>query len=171
MALTIVCSFMCATVPLWLFKNPTAHISWFLFQRENKFLTSEAANISFFPRTQRGPGKRCWFSGFSTPWTPSRFLCCDEYWTSEGVPPSLSTSGAEDMGLLQMLSPASAAPHVQGSQSGCRQTQRAAIPGNSTRLVPPSQNNQNSLENLKLRKYVVHFQNFEMKHSFYQPAT
>ena len=157
---------MHAAVPLWLFKNLTAHISWLLFQREKKSLTSEAANISFFSRTQRGPGKRCWFSGFSTPWTPSGFPCCDEYWTSEGV----LASGADDIGLLQMLSPASTVPHVQGCHSGCRQTQRAATPGNSTRLVPPGQNDQNSLENLKLQKYLVHFRNFKMKHSFYQPA-
>lgn len=162
---------MHAAVPLWLLKNLTAHISWFLFQTENKFLTNEAANIYFFPRTQRGPGKRCWFSRFSTPWTPSGFPCHDEHWTSERVPLSLPASGANDMGLLQMLSPASAAPHVQGSHSGCGQTQRAAMPGNSTRLVPTGQNNENSLENLKLQKYMVHFQNFEMKHSFSQPAT
>lgn len=153
---------MRAEALLWLLENLTAHISWFLFQRKNKSLTSEAENFSVQELKvgqvkgadfqERFPHHECQAS-FSA-------VMSTGLWRAFLQP--------DGMGLFRMLAPAGAALYVQGLHSGCRQAQRAATPGNSRWWDPPGQNNQNSLENLKLLRYVVHF---EMKHSSYQPAT
>lgn len=162
LALNIVCSFRHAEALLWLLENLTARISWLLFQRKTKSLTSEAENFSV-QELEVGQIKGADFQ--------ERFL---HHECQAGFPTVASTGlwraslQPDGVGLLWKLSPAGAAPYVQGLHSGCRQARRAATPGNSSWWDPPGQNNQNSLENLKLLRYVVLS---EMKHSSYQPAT
>lgn len=156
---------MRAEALLWLLENLSAHVSWFLFQKKNKCLNSEAENFSA-QELKVGQVKGADFQERSP-----------HHECQAGFPAGVSTGHwrasiqPDGMGLFWMLSPAGAAPFVQGMHSGCRQARRAATPGNSRWWDPPGQNNQNSLESLKLQRYVVHFLNFEMKHSSYQAAT
>lgn len=151
-------------------KSDCSHLMVPLSERENKFLTSEAANISFFPRTQRGPGAD-FREGFLHQEPQASFPAMMTAGLQRGSPQASQPAELMAQGCFGCSPQAVLCPTCKESHLGCRQTQRAATQGISTRLVPPGQNNQNSLENFKLQKYVVHFRNFEMKHSFYQPAT
>lgn len=159
---------MCATVPLWLLKNLTAHISWFLFQGESKCSTSEASNIWYvFPQELKGGQvKSADFQDFAHHEPQAGFPVVMSTGLQREHPPLASLPELLTWGRFRCTP-----QPMQGPRLGHRQTPRVVTPGSSARLVHPGQNNQNSLENLKLQKYAVHFQNFEMKHSFHQPDT